>query len=112
MNGYRGISTGVLQCAHSVTRTELDPPGSEHYGRLRCAECGAFLRFVPKPKNVERRQLNAYRLAKLQMAPGLNKWERQFIDSLAKLGSNKLSPKQQSMFDRLCLTHLDGRRAV
>jgi len=45
------------------------------------------------------------------MAPGLNQWERQFVDSLVKLGSNRLSPKQQDMFDRLCLTHLDRRAA-
>jgi hypothetical protein len=111
MNGYRGISTGVLQCAHSVTKTELDPPGSEHYGRLRCAECNAFIRFVPKPKNVERRQLNGFMLARLQMCPGLSQWERQFVDSLVKLGNNKLSPKQQIAFDRLCLTYLDRRAA-
>jgi hypothetical protein len=111
MNGYRGISTGALQCAHSATKTELDPPGSEHYGRLRCAECGAFLRFVPKPKNVERRQLNCYRLARLQMCPGLNSWEREFIDTLAKQGNNKLTPKQQAVFDCLCLTYLDRRAA-
>jgi hypothetical protein len=108
MNGYRGIS-GALQCAHSVTKTELDPPGSEHYGRLRCAECNAFIRFVPKPKNVERRRLNCYRLAKLQMCPGLNSWEREFVDSLARLDNYKLTPKQQTAFDRLCLTHLNGR---
>ena len=112
MNGYRVLSTGVLQCAHSVTKTELNPPGSEHFGRLKCAECGAFLRFVPKPKNVERRQLNSYRLAKLQMCSGLNDCERQFIDSLAKQGNNKLTPKQQAVLERLCLTHLDERRAA
>jgi len=111
MNGYRGISTGVLQCAHSVTKTELDPPGSEHYGRLRCAECNAFLRFVPKPRNVERRQLNGFRLAKLQMCDDLTPWEHQFVDSLVKLGNNKLSPKQQAVFDDLCLAHLDRRAA-
>ena len=112
MNGYRGIYIGgVLQCAHSVTKTELNPPGSEHYGTLRCAECNAFLRFVPKPKNVERRQLNYYRLTKLQMLPGLNSWEREFVDSLAKQGSTKFTPKQQEIFNRLCLTYLDGRAA-
>ena len=111
MNGYRGISTSVLQCAHSVTKTELDPPGSEHYGRLRCAECNAFIRFVPKPKNVERRQLNGFMLAKLQMHPGLNHWEREFVDSLAKQGSTKFTPKQQQVFDRLCAMHLKGGAA-
>jgi hypothetical protein len=111
MNGYRGISTAVLQCAHSVTKTELEPPGSEHYGRLRCAECGAFLRFVPKPKNVELRQLNCYRLAKLQMCPHLNSWEREFVDSLAKQRSTKFTPGQQRVFDHLCATYLDRRAA-
>jgi hypothetical protein len=43
------------------------------------------------------------------MAPGLNQWERQFVDSLAKLGSNKLSPKQQAVFEWLCLAHLNRR---
>jgi hypothetical protein len=112
MNGYRGISTGVLQCAHSVTKTELDPPSSEHYGRLRCAKCGAFLRFVPKPKNVEQRQLNGYRLAKLQMCTGLNDWERQFVDSLAKLSNGKLTPRQQKVFDCICAEHLSEGRAA
>jgi hypothetical protein len=93
MNGYRGISIGALQCAHSVTKTELSPPGSEHFGRLKCAECGAFLRFVPKPKNAERRQHNGFTLARLQMCPRLNSWEREFIQSIAKQGSTKLTPK-------------------
>jgi hypothetical protein len=101
----------LSQCAHNQTITELLPQGSPHYAKLRCATCGEHLRFLPKPENAERRKLNAYRLAKLQIAPALNQWERQFIDSLAKLGSNKLSPKQQALFDRLCLTYLDGRAA-
>ena len=111
MNGYRGISTSVLQCAHSVTKTELSPPGSEQYGRLRCAECNAFLRFVPKPRNVERRQLNGFMLAKLQMCDSLNPWEREFVDRLAKQGNTKFTPKQQRVFDRLCATYLDRRAA-
>ena len=40
-----------------------------------------------------------------QMSAGLNSWERQFIQGLAKQG-NKLSPKQQAVFDRICLTYL------
>jgi hypothetical protein len=46
------------------------------------------------------------------MCSGLNDWERQFIDSLAKQGNNKLTPKQQAVLERLCLTHLDERRAA
>ena len=37
---------------------------------------------------------------------------REFIAALAKLGSPKLTPKQQGVFDRLCLTHLDGREGI
>jgi len=107
MNEFRGITTGALQCAHQATKTVLMPGDSRHYAQLRCATCGAFLKFMPRPENVERRQLNGFRLAKLQMHPGLNPWERQFIDSLAKQG-NKLSPRQQAVFDRLCSTYLKG----
>jgi hypothetical protein len=103
MNGYRGILLG-LQCSHSATKIELEPPGSEHYGRLRCAACGCFIRFVAKPKNVELRQLNGYRLAKLQMLPGLGLGDREFLRGLAK--NAKFSPKQQEQFDRICQTYL------
>jgi len=41
------------------------------------------------------------------MHPGLKPWELQFVDSLAKQG-NKLSPKQQAVFDRMCLAYLKG----
>jgi hypothetical protein len=107
MNEFRGITTGALQCAHNATRTVMLPAKSRHHSRLECATCGAFLKFLPRPENVERRQLNRYRLAKLQMYPGLNSWERQFVDSLAKQG-DKWSPKQQGVFDRLSLTYLKG----
>jgi hypothetical protein len=108
-NAFRGISTSALQCAHTSTISELLPPESRHYAKLKCGDCGAFLKFLPKPENQQRRMINGYRLAKLQMAPGLNQWEREFVQSLANQGSNKLTPKQQAVFDRICLTHLDGR---
>lgn len=94
-------------CAHDETKTVILPAVSRHYARLECAKCGAFLKFLPRPENVERRKLNGFKLAKLQMHPGLNDWDRQFIDSLADQG-NKLSPKQQAVFDRICLTYLKG----
>ncbi len=98
-------------CRHTSTTSELLPPGGQHFAKLRCSACGAFLQFLPKPENQQRRIINGYRLAKLQMAPGLNLWERQFVDTLTKLGNNKLSPKQQSVFDHICLTHLERRAA-
>ena len=102
-----GRKEGRAYCAHNATKTVPMPGGSRHYARLECAKCGAFLKFLPRPQNIERRQLNGFRLAKLQMHTGLNSWERQFIDSLAKHG-NKLSPKQQTVFDRLCSIYLEG----
>ena len=102
-----GKTEGRAYCAHNATKTVVMSAGSRHYARLACATCGAFLKFLPRPENVERRKLNGFRLAKLQMHPGLNTWERQFIDSLAEQG-NKLSPKQQDVFDRICVTYLKG----
>jgi hypothetical protein len=102
----------LSQCAHNQTTTELLPQGSKHYAKLRCATCGAFLRFLPKPENAAKWKLNGYKLAKLQMAPGLNTWERDFVQSLAKHDGNKLTPKQQAVFDRLCLTYLKKGRAA
>jgi hypothetical protein len=82
MNVFRSIPTGVLQCTHSSTISELLPPESTHYGKLKCGNCGAFLKFLPRPENEQRRIINGYRLAKLQMCAGLNSWEREFIQSL------------------------------
>jgi hypothetical protein len=107
-NDFRGISTGA-SCAHSSTVSELMPPESRHYGKLKCGNCGIFLKFLPRPKNEQRRIINGYRLAKLQMCDRLNSFEREFVDSLAKIGNNKFSPKQQAFFDRLCITYLEGR---
>jgi hypothetical protein len=113
MECCHSLPKGALsQCAHNQAITELLPQGSKHYAKLRCATCGEHLRFLPKPENAERRKLNGYRLTKLQMAPSLNEWERQFVDSLAKLGNNKLSPKQQAVFDRIYADHLKDRRAA
>src|SRR5438105_8715614 len=97
-------------CRHTSTTSELLPPGGQHYAKLRCSACGTFLQFLPKPENQQRRSINGYRLAKLQMCADLNPWEREFVDSLAKQGNNKLTPNQQAVLDRLCLTHLHGRR--
>jgi hypothetical protein len=107
MNDSRSLSTGGLQCPHTLTVTELSSKGDTHYAKLRCKDCGEFLRFMPRPENVERRKLNGFRLAKLQMCDRLNSFEREFVDSLAKIGNNKFSPKQQAVFDRLCLTYLE-----
>ena len=63
---------------------------------MECADCGAFLKFLARPENIERRKLVGLQLAKLVEHTGLSPWERQFIGSLAKQGT-KLSPKQQEL---------------
>jgi len=105
-----GKREGRAYCAHDETKTVLLPAGSRHYARLECAKCGSFLKFLPRPENVEKRKLNGFRLAKLQMCPSLSSWERAFVDSLAKQ-RGKLSPKQQTVLDRLCADYLEGKAA-
>jgi hypothetical protein len=104
----RFTTTGVI-CSHSSTVVERLPEGSTHYARLLCKDCRTFLRFLPKPENVEKRKLNGYRLAKLQMRDSLNQWERRFVQSLSKAPGGKLTPKQQAVFDALYLQHCEGR---
>ena len=94
-------------CGHTLTVTERLPESSRHYAKLKCANCGAFLKFQPRPENIERWKVNGYKLAKLQMRAGLNEWERAFVDSLAKQGP-KFTPRQQECFDRICATYLKG----
>jgi hypothetical protein len=109
MHGFRTTATGA-PCAHTSTTTKLLPKESRHHARLECSDCGAFLKFVPRPENVEKRKLNRFRLAKLQMCSGLNPWEQDFVNSIASQ-DNKLSPRQQAMLDRICATHLEGEAA-
>jgi len=105
-----GKRDGRSYCAHNETKTVVLPNESRHYARLECATCGAFLKFLARPENLEKRKLNGFKLAKLQMCPSLNSWEQEFVNSIAKQG-NKLSPKQQAVFDRLYTAHLEGRAA-
>src|SRR5437016_358842 len=92
-------------CTHAGTRTVITSPPSRHYARLECADCGTFLRFLPRPENVERRCQNGIKLARLTIQPGLTPQEREFITNVARYGG-KLSPKQQVAFDQICARHL------
>src|SRR5262245_2819538 len=107
-NDFRVFSVGETNgayCVYTKTRTELAFVGSRHHAVLKCVACSAFLRWLPRPENVERRKLNGFKLAKLQMHPGLIAWERQFVASLVRQG-NKFTLKQQVVFDGLCATYL------
>jgi hypothetical protein len=105
INHFHGISAR-LRCAHRTTIVKPTKAPSTHHAALKCADCGAFLRWLPKPETIERRLLTGFKLAKLQMCPGLNAWESEFLQSVSKKG-NGLSPKQQAVFDRLCSTYLE-----
>jgi hypothetical protein len=106
-----GMHTTTETCLHEATRAVDMPPGSRHYKRLECANCGLFLRFIAKPETIERVRLNGYKLAQLTMCDRLNQFERSFIDSLAKAGQTRLSPKQQAVFDRICMSYLAQKRS-
>jgi hypothetical protein len=93
-------------CAHPVTRTERFPGGQPHSTHEVCATCGRHVRWFPKPATIERRKLNAYKLARLSLAEGLSDWERSFLKSIG--ARKKLSPKQQAVFDKLCAKYLEA----
>jgi hypothetical protein len=95
------------QCAHTETREERLPANHVHYARLSCANCGAFIGWAAKPANVERRTLNAYRLARLGMVEQLNPWERRFVQSVSQC--RKVSPKQQQIIERLVEQYLEAK---
>jgi hypothetical protein len=94
-------------CRHGATRLERLPANYPHYAREVCARCGRFLRWLPRPETVERRTLNAFKLARLAMCETLSKWERQFIRDVSQ--RRKVSPKQQAIVDRLAAQYLEAQ---
>jgi hypothetical protein len=76
-------------CPHSQTRTELQQPTDKHYAALRCARCGLFLSWVPKPETVQRRKL----LERLATDERLTASERSFIGTLI-VQKGRMSPLQ------------------
>lgn len=94
-------------CKHRATVTQQEPPGATHFSREICLQCGAFVRWLPKPSTIERRTLNSFRLARLGMCEGLPKWERSFVHHVSQ--QRKLSPKQQALVERLCREYLEAQ---
>lgn len=92
-------------CPH--LRTNIIPtPETIHHAKECCADCGRFLRWLPKPETLERVKQNQEHLRQLELArERLTEWECSFILSLQKKGL-KFSPKQQEILDRLVKTHL------
>ena len=95
------------ECEHADTRVAIEPPGSLHFAREVCLNCDRVLRWLPKPRTIERRRLHAFTLTKLAMNNLLSPWERSFVQSL--LGHRKLSPKQEAILERLAKQYLGER---
>jgi hypothetical protein len=99
-NDHSAIICGAQgECSHDETHIAIEPPGSVHFAREVCRNCDRLLRWVPRPENVERRRVSAYRIAKMLMAPGLTKWETQFLSSVAR--QQKFSPRQAAVLERI-----------
>ena len=95
LTGGRGYAT----CPHSATLTEEMPRIHAHFAREVCAGCGAFIRWLPRPETLARRQMNVARLARLLVCSGLSNWEQQFVRSLSR--QKKFSPKQEAVLGRI-----------
>jgi hypothetical protein len=106
----RTQSAQAQACEHRATVTKQEPPGATHFSREICLECGAFVRWLPKPSTIERRTLNSFCLARLGMCEGLSDWERRFVRDVSK--RRKLSPRQQALVERLCEGYLGGQNAM
>ena len=98
---------GWQGCTHRFTHFEKEPASGTHFGREVCSCCRAFRRWVPKPSTIEQQLVNAFRIAKLSMHPGLTDWERHLVRDVSKL--RRLSPKQEALIARLCATYLEGK---
>ena len=110
LTGLSQSNSGVAlaqACKHRATVTQQEPRGATHFSREICLECGAFVRWLPRPETIERERVNAFRLARLGMCGGLSKWERSFVHHVSQ--QRKLSPRQQLVLVRLCAQYLEAK---
>ena len=94
-------------CRHRFRRVQFLPPGHVHHAKEICDDCDAFVGWAPKLETLERANLNFFKLSRLAMHPGLTEWERRFVKSIS--AQKRLSPKQQAVFDKLCVRYLEGK---
>src|SRR6516165_10678401 len=71
-------------CQHDTKVLVRLAPDSPHYAREICEVCGAFVRWILRPENLETQRLRAERIAKLSRCDGLTDWERGFVASVSK----------------------------
>ena len=84
-----------MNCTHEKTRINVLPQGSKHYAKEECADCGRYIRFVPFPETLAKREENKRRLKILQGMPQ-DEWTKGFLATFPE----KPSPKQQAVFDK------------
>ena len=105
--GRRDKLTGGIEyssCLHPATVIQRMLSGSVHYAAVRCDDCAAFIRWLPKPETIERRRLNGFRLARLLMCDRLTSWERHFVGDVSQ--RKRVSPRQEEIIDRLRADYL------
>lgn len=84
------------KCLHQTVRTVV-LENSIHYGKEVCAVCGAYLRFIPKPENVEKR--NRFKeMAQELWNRNMNPFDRKFVLDQEKAAFH-MSPKQEAYFN-------------
>lgn len=77
------------------------PVNAVHYAALRCNDCNAFISWIRKPENQIRLEKRSQQIKDWLNNPRsrLNDWEREFLTDIQDC--KKLSPKQQSCFDKI-----------
>jgi hypothetical protein len=96
-------------CSHSVIQTVFTPE-LQHFAKEVCADCGAFLRWLPKPENIERQKERQTQIEELQATGKLSAWEREFVATI--IGQRTLSPKQAERFNAMLEKHFGVKEAA
>lgn len=86
------------ECSHPHTQVVPEKRGP-HYAKLICTDCKRFLRWMPSPETIKRREENARILTMLAKSDGLSEWERQFVRDMSS--HKNISPKQQALLYQL-----------
>lgn len=103
--GLKEVS--IMGCNCSADAIEkLETPGSMHYARFICSECGTFLGWAPKPENEDKRRDGNNRWRKMwgekgfrcgicgatkEEFPGSGQWQLDHIIQLEAGGQDNFS---------------------
>ena len=96
-------------CKHSVVQT-VPTPELQHFAKEVCADCGAFLRWLPKPETLERQKERQTQIEELRATGKLSDWEREFLATI--IAKRTLSPKQYECFNEMLGKYLSVKEAA